>query len=77
MEPACDVAASENLKLLPCLEQQMALWDCNAQSLAVPQPNEQARIAVLAVNCQEIQIVMEAGKDGSHRVALQIGASGR
>ena len=55
------MAGSEPLQLLAGLDEEAAVGDAHGDAAAVPQPDEQAREAGLAVDGQQVEVVVVAG----------------
>lgn len=60
MEPGKHMTTSEILYLLACLHEQAAVRDGHAALLALPRPQIQTGKSRLAVDGEEVQVVVEA-----------------
>lgn len=60
MHACLNMTCSEVLQLLASLDEEAAVWDADRDAPPVSQPDEEAREPGLAVDGQQIEVVMEA-----------------
>ena len=56
------------------LKEEASGGDLDSDLLHVAEPHVEARVAGLAVNCQEVKVVVEAGEGGTYVVLLKVRA---
>ena len=59
VEPAGDQSSGQVLELLARVEQQVVGRHGDREFLAVARPGEEARVAGFAVDCKEVEVVVE------------------
>jgi hypothetical protein len=67
-----DIATSHVLKHCTCLKQKASRRNLDCNLLHVAKPNEEARVARLSMNSEEVKIVVEASKCGAYIILLKI-----
>jgi hypothetical protein len=67
-----NIAASHVLKHSTSLEEEASRWDLDSDLLHVAKPHKEAWVARLAVDGQEIEVVMEASKSCANVILLKV-----
>lgn len=72
VEAGLDVAASELLEHYSSLEQEASVGNNGIEPLHFSCPEEEPWVFALAVNCNEVEVIVEAGKVGAHIILRQV-----
>ena len=75
VEAGKHVATSDVLERAASLDQKATSWDFDRTLFPVASPHVQTRVARLAVNCHEGNVVVETGENSPDIVFLEVGSS--